>query len=103
MIVAVLCWGPLLANGQVLFRTDNLAVVHIINGQTSQCNRIMHLVRLFVLHCLRYNIVFRAEHISGFTNVLADSLSRFQMERFRAAAPEADSNMTPLPELPTIW
>lgn len=103
MVVAVLCWGHMLANCQVLFRTDNLAVVHVINGQTSQCDRIMHLVRLFVLHCLRYNIVFKAEHIPGFANVLADSLSRFQMERFRAAAPAADLNMTPLPALPRIW
>ena len=57
LLVAVLCWAPLLSNRRVKFRSDNSAVVHIINSQTSQCDRIMHLVRLFVLECLRFNIV----------------------------------------------
>lgn len=103
LLVAVLCWGPLLANRRVRFRSDNLAVVHIINSQTSQCERIMHLVRLFVLQCLKYNIVFKAVHIPGVCNELADSLSRFQMDRFRAAAPNADWVMTPIPSLPILW
>ena len=39
----------------------------------------------------------------GVNNDVADSLSRFQMDRFRAAAPGADLSMTPLPDLPMIW
>ena len=103
LLVAVLCWGPLLANRRVTFRSDNSAVVHIINSQTSHCDRIMHLVRLFVLHCLKYNIIFKALHVQGVSNVLADSLSRFQMDRFRAAAPNADQVMTRIPSLSVLW
>ena len=96
LLVAVLCWAPLLSNRRVKFRSDNSAVVHIINSQTSQCDRLMHLVRLFVLECLRFNIVFKVVHIPGVANDLADSLSRFQMGRFwgRSAGRGAGNDAT---------
>ena len=102
IVVAVHCWGSELANRKVMFRTDNVAVVHIINKQSSRCDLIMDLVRLFVCQCLRYNIASRAKHVPGTYNVIADSLSRFQEERFRAAAWRADTITTPVPELPLI-
>ena len=95
LVVAVNCWGPSLANRKINFRTDNSAVVHIINNQSSRCETIMKLVRCFVCKCLCYNISFKATHVAGVQNVIADSLSRFQMDRFRAVAPNADVVMTP--------
>ena len=50
---------------------------------------------------LRYNIYFKARHIPGKQNEVADSLSRFQMDRFRALAPLADANPTPIPS--ALW
>jgi hypothetical protein len=38
----------------------------------------MRLVRRLVIAALTYNIVFRAKHIKGKTNVIADYLSRSQ-------------------------
>ncbi len=78
LVVAVYCWGDLLANHKVRFRCDYSAVVHIINKQTSRCD-IMHLVRLFVCLCLRCNIAFKAIHVGlpGVRNDIADSFSRF--------------------------
>ena len=98
-MIAVHCWGSQLAQRKVLFRTDNEAVVHIINKQSSTCDQIMQLVRAFVCQCLRFNITFKAVHIPGVHNEIADSLSRFQVHRFRALAPQADIAMTPLPDL----
>ena len=103
LVVAVLCWVPLMTNRKITFHTDNLAVMHIINQQSSRCPRIMHLVRMFVLECLRYQIVFKAVHVPGKLNIIADALSRFQMSRFRAAAPHTEANMTPLPPFPQNW
>ena len=99
LVIAVYCWGPRLANRKVRFHTDNESVVHIINKQSSNCDRIMHLVRLFVCQCLRYNVTFKAVHIPGVHNDIADSLSRFQVNRFRTLAPQADKTMTPIPDL----
>ncbi len=103
VVVAVKCWAEQLVNRKVLFHSDNMAVVHIINGQTSQCPKIMQLLRIFVLTCLRFNISFKAVHVPGVLNNIADSLSRFQVERFHAAAPQAVCHMTPLPLLPQVW
>ena len=78
-------------------------MVHILNKQSSSCPRIMHLLRIFVLDCLKFNIVFKAVHVPGVHNERADALSRFQMERFHRAAPFAERIMTPLPILPQVW
>ena len=80
-----------------MFHTDNTAVMQIINRKSSRCPRIMQLVRPFVLQCLHFNVTVKAVHVPGRFNDIADALSRFQMIRFRLAAPEADRVMTPLP------
>ena len=41
----------------------------------------MIMVRKLVLFCMLNNVYLKAEHISGVDNKLADSISRFQMER----------------------
>ena len=92
-----------MANRKITFHTDNLAVVHIVNKQSSPCRRIMHLLRLLVLQCLKHKFCFRAVHVPGVFNDIADSLSRFQMSRFRSLAPQADPIATPLPPLPQVW
>ncbi len=99
--LALRLWNPVLRNNRVIFGCDIKAVVSIINRQTSQCPRIMHLVRSMVLHCLEFNFHFKARHVPGVDNSIADALSRFQMERFRRLAPGADPVMTPLPSY--LW
>lgn len=47
----------------------------------------MFFVRKLVLVCLQRNIVFKANHIQGTYNTLADSLSRLQIQKFRLLAP----------------
>ena len=61
--------------------------------------KIMLLVCLFVCQCLRYNITFKAVHKPSVHNDIADSLSCFQVNRFRALAPTADIAMTPITDL----
>ena len=49
----------------------------------------MDLVRAVTFQTLRYNFTFTAIHIPSLDNSIADSLSRFQMDRFRTLAPTA--------------
>jgi len=44
------------------------------------------------------SIQFKAIHIESSRNDIADALSRFQMNRFRSLAPEADSLPSKIPE-----
>ncbi|MCG7879258.1 MAG: hypothetical protein N0C90_23430, partial [Candidatus Thiodiazotropha endolucinida] len=102
VVVAINVWGHLWKNHCVRFYTDNQALVHILNRQTSKDKNIMKLVRWLVLACLHHNVMFQSEHISGCKNVLADSLSRLQVAEFRRLSPHSKmlptgitSNMLP--------
>ena len=101
IVIAVKLWGINMANKKILFRSDNAAVVSVINRRTSKCPKVMSLVRVLVLECLRYNIVFNAKHIPGVYNSIADALSRFQVHRFHKLAPNADKAETPC--TPLTW
>ena len=50
----------------------------------------MHLLRMLVALCLNHNIVFKAFHIAGKRNAIADALSRLQIKRFKELAPKVD-------------
>ena len=88
------------------FFTDNEALVRVINKPTCRDTSLLIFVRKLVLVCLRHNILFKAKHISGFKNTLADALSRLQIERFKKLAPAyMDPMPTAIPShlLPANW
>ena len=89
--LAIHLWGINLQNKCVQFHTDNVAVVHIINKQTSKDSTIMKFVRQFVLLILKYNIMFKALHIKGAKNKAADQLSCLQIHQFRKDFPFMNS------------
>ena len=56
--------------------------------------------------CLHYNILFKAKHIPGVHNKMADALSRLQVQTFRhLAPPQMDSLPTEIPQYlqPQNW
>jgi hypothetical protein len=65
-----------LKHSNITFFTDNQAVVHIINKQTSKCHIIMQIIRPLVLLLLQHNIHLKAAHIPGINNELCDLISR---------------------------
>jgi len=71
--------------------------VHIIHSQSSRDPLIMTLVRLIVGASMTHNILFRATHVPGKQNVIADLLSRFQSQKARQLAPWLRPNPTALP------
>ncbi len=50
----------------------------------------MQLVRHLTLLTLQDHFYFRAQHVPGVSNEIADALSRFQVARFRKLAPWAN-------------
>ena len=105
-MLSLFLWGHEMQNRCVLFFTDNEALVHIINKQSCRDKRLMSFVRKLVLICLRNNIVFKAKHVPGSRNVLADALSRLQVQIFHRLAPSSMDNLPtdiPLPLLPENW
>ena len=97
ILVSLYIWGPDLVNKKIIFHCDNLAVVYALNSMTSKCDLIMTLLRSLTLRCLKLNMVIKAEHIPGKLNVITDSLSRFQMDKFRRLAPTARESPENMP------
>ena len=97
VVVAMHLWGHQLQNKKLMFNIDNKAVVTIVNKKSSKSPRVMNLVRKLVLITLKYNILLKAQHISGSLNKIADSLSRCNWQLFRELAPEADKHHTIIP------
>lgn len=52
----------------------------IINKTSSKDKTIMKLVRRLVISCLQNNIFFKAKHVPGKFNVLADRLSGLEFQ-----------------------
>ena len=95
IVLAFDTWGHQLRNKCITVHSDNQAVVYILNKQSSKDFQIMNLVRHFVLYCMTYNILVKAQHIPGKANILPDLLSRLQIEEFHKLAPNMDIDPTP--------
>ena len=87
IVLAMRLWGAQLRDSRILFFSHNLAVVHIINSQSSKDTHLMSLVRTLVLQLVTYNIDMHAKHIPGRDNNVCDLLSRFQNQAARQLAP----------------
>ena len=76
-------WGEAKRNQSVF--TDHESLVCINNKQSYKDKLLMAFVCKFVSICL-HNIVFKAKHIPGVYNKLADALSRLQVHTFTQLA-----------------
>ena len=90
-------WGPCWCGKRIFMWCDNKSVVASINSKHSKSPRVMDLIRAITLQTLKYNFAFTAIHIPGLDNSIADSLSRFQMDRFRTLAPSASPTASTIP------
>jgi len=87
-------WAPKLKAVNIIFMVDNMAVVDILQSQTSRDPEIMNLLRPMVVTAMVHNIQFYAYHIPGKVNTLADLISRFQMQKALTIAPWLDRVQT---------
>jgi hypothetical protein len=90
-------WGPQLSNKIIVLYTDNQALESIINKPPSRQSDIMILVRKLVLSCMKYNIQVLAKHVIGKLNLVADALSRSQLQKCKELTPKSNPFPTELP------
>ena len=98
IVLAFYIWGKMLNGKKIILFVDNVSLVHILNKQSSRSDRVMSFLRPLVLNALQNNIQFKAKHVSGIDNKIADAISRKQWESFRRLAPHADMDPRPIPE-----
>ena len=97
IVLAIEIWGAEMSNQRILFLSDNIATVYVLNKMTSKDLVMMKLVRRLVVASMNYNIMFRSKHVPGKTNYVADKLSRFQFQEARQWAPWLARDQCTLP------
>ena len=97
VVIAGHVWGHMWCKKHVLFRSDNDAVVHVLNSRTSKVPCLMRLLRSLLLAAARYSFSFSAQHVPGVNNQIADALSRFRWQDFRQLVPDAQRHPTWIP------
>ena len=110
LCVAIMTWEyvPSLNNKRIIIFCDNQAVVSMVNNTTSGCKNCMVLLRMLVLNNLKHNRRIAVKYIRSADNILADSLSRGDFERFWANAPantrgQPDSILNNMKNIRRIW
>ncbi len=103
LYVALNLWLSYFKNKNILFNVDNMAVVCIINTQTSLEPKIMALVRKMAVIAMLNDVTMSAVHIKGKHNVIPDLISRFQVAKARVAAPWLDAQPTRIPSTLLPW
>ena len=94
-------WGHEWSGKKILFLTDNEAITFIWKNQSSKCELIMKLIHKIFFVAANHDFTINLKHIRGYYNVLADLLSRLQVEEFLRRHPAADKQATYLPQ--DLW
>lgn len=95
IVVAAALWGSQWVSRRVEFYNES--VVAVLKSGSSRDQHLMGLVRHLSLLAMCHSFMFTASSARSSANPVADSLSRFQFQRFRLA-PQADLTPCVIPE-----
>ena len=90
ILVAATLWGSQWVYRRVEFLCDNESVVAVLKSGSSRDQHLMGLLRHLSLLAIRHSFMLTTSSVRGMTNLVADSLSRFQFQHFCLLAPQAD-------------
>ena len=103
IVAAAATWGHLWERRKVIFVTDCMPIVQALAKGASRTRGIMQLIRLLHFYAARHHFVYRAEHIAGDKNVIADELSRvFDVSQLSIRCRRAIAHSQTIPVLPVI-
>ena len=98
IVASVLTWGKHWVGKKIIFFTDNLPITQIWDTGTSHSKEVMVLVRKLYLFAAQIGFSVSLKHILGIYNPIADSISRFQVKKFKELAPQAEERPTQVPQ-----
>ena len=103
--LALEIWADQIARITITLCSYNIAKVCILNRKKAKIPAAKSLLCHLTKTCLNFQIIVKADHIPGVSNVNADLLSRGCLQEFQSLNPQADSELTSLPALlwPPVW
>ena len=93
--MAAVIWGHQWSKKRIIFKCDNLGTVHILCKGRSKCSSIMLLMGRLTWCATTSNFRFNTEIIPDIKKSIRDAILRFQEERFRQLAPDAEKDPVP--------
>jgi hypothetical protein len=102
IVVAAQLWGEKWSSQRIVVKCDNAAVVSAVNKGYTKVPILSDLLRVLVYLSMTHNFMFRAVHLPGLDNKLADHLSRLKVDQFHEAAPWAREEPAQLPPSPLL-
>lgn len=97
IVISTHLWGSHWSTQNVLFISDNEAVVNILDARSSKDPGIMHLLCSLLLASEHFNFIFSSSHVPGLQNKIADALSYFNQQAFRRLAPHTHQHPVHIP------
>ena len=95
--MACAIWGAQWSGLTIKVHCDNKAVVDLINSGYTRETLLSHLLRCLFFFVARFDFTLVASHIPGKDNVLADALSRDNLQFFLSESPQANRQPTEIP------
>ena len=97
IFAAVSVWKHVFIGKTVRVKTDNIAIVSVINKMYAKEPLINQLVKKLAMLCMSSDIYLLGHHIRGDLNIKADMLSRGHITEFTTRFPSMDLRPTALP------
>lgn len=97
VVLALYLWAPHLKTKKYSVQHRKYGFSKCVKKRTSKDKLVMKLLRPLVLLTMLNDIQFKAIHFSSSENSIADAISRFQLQRFRALGPQADMQPEQIP------
>ena len=79
IFIALRLWHCSIINKRIRIMCDNQSVLHVLNSGRGKDIDMLHLARQIMILCARNNAEIRLVYIESKENILADSLSRWNL------------------------
>ena len=100
ILVAAQHWGVYWAGKRILVACDNATVVSAINKGYSKQAVLGRMLRALTFYSLKFNFHLQAQHVPGKSNIIADQLSRLQVEKFLHGNPDCSGRRVSIIDTP---
>ena len=97
ILFAAATWGAGWSGHCVCFKSDNIAVVSVLQTGRARDPTLMHLLRCIHFYSATLQFNYTAAHIAGKLNSAADALSRNKLSQFFSLLPQADHSPSAIP------
>ena len=97
IVVTAIVWGSEWARKRIVFHCDNMGVVYVLNKGSSKSADVMKLLQWLTLVAATDHITYASHWIKDCRNENADALFRFQFDKFRNLALDAQATQCQIP------